>query len=575
VPIAAFSAVDAQTHALYDCLYEPAVTYENRSSETRYSFEVSSGSKFTGGSVMHPRTLVVICALAVSATVQGQTLRMTSAEYEDRIRGVWYGQIAGTLMGFQFEHKASAVATVDKIPDRFKGIPVDDDWYYEMVAVRAFEKYGINMTPAQLGEQWKLNSAGSWGSSEQARLLLARGIKAPDSGHPRYNRLWFSIGPQFSADVYGMITPGMVNVAAKIAREYGHVNGYAEGSDGAVFMAGMVSLAFTEKNPRDIVRKAAQLIHPSSPYRQCLNLVISMAEKGASAEDIANAVEDRWHIEYPATNNAVPNGGLTALAVWFGEGDWLQTVNHAFRAADYTDADCNAANAGAVIGAMKGTKGLPSWLIDRLGDRIQGEQMGGVKLTPPVDESLTELAKRTAAIGHKFLTANGAKVGPGGISVPVQKPEPLPAELFQLGDLMQYWNKDWKLLRAGVGGAGGGMRGLRGNTYLDGDVLATYPRDEVRGVVLTRKATLSTAPRLKVEAGADGGRAWALDVHVDNQRVLSRTIQAKGRDRAWETIDVDLQSFAGKPVTVRLIQRVLLGPEYAAGNAYWRKLTLE
>jgi hypothetical protein len=516
-----------------------------------------------------------ICALACSVMAQGQTLKMSAAEYEDRVRATWYGQIAGTLMGFQFEHRAAAVAAVDKIPDRFKVIPVDDDWYYEMVAVRAFEKFGINMTPEQLGEQWRLNSAGSWGSSEQARLLLAKGIKAPDTGHPRYNRLWFSIGPQFSADVYGMITPGMPNVAAKIARLYGHVNGYAEGSDGAVFMAGMVSLAFTEGNPRDIVRKAAQLIHPSSPYRQCLNLVISMAEKGATAEEVANAVEDRWHIEYPATNNAVPNGGLTAIAVWFGEGDWLQTVNHAFRAADFTDADCNAANAGAVVGALKGTKGLPPWLIDRLGDRIAGAQMGGVKLTPPVDESLAELAKRTTAIGYKFLTANGGQAGPNGISVAIQKPEPLPAELFQLGDLMQYWNPDWKLLRAGVGGAGGGMRGLRGNTYLDGDVLATYPRDEVRGLILTRKATLSAAPKLSVEVGADGGRAWALDVHVENDRVLTRTIQAKGTERAWETVAVDLKAHAGKPVTLRLIQRVLLGPEYASGNAYWRNLKLE
>jgi hypothetical protein len=291
-------------------------------------------------------SVVAICGLALTAVLQAQTLKMSAAEYEDRIRAAWYGQIAGTLMGFQFEHQAAAVAPVDKIPDRFKGIPIDDDWYYEVVAVRAFEKFGIHMTAEQLGEQWKLNSAGSWGSSEQARLLLARGIKAPNTGHPRYNRLWFSIGPQFSADVYGMITPGMPNTAAKIAREYGHVNGYAEGADGAVFMAGMVSLAFTEKDTRQIVRKAAQLIHPKSPYRQCLDLVIAMAEKGAKAEDIANAVEDRWHIEYPATNNAVPNGGLTAMAVWFGEGDWLQTVNHAFRAADFTDADCNARKRG-------------------------------------------------------------------------------------------------------------------------------------------------------------------------------------------------------------------------------------
>ena len=45
-------------------------------------------------------------------------------------------------MGFAFEHRAAAAAVVDTIPDRFKGIPVDDDWYCEMVAVRAFERSG-------------------------------------------------------------------------------------------------------------------------------------------------------------------------------------------------------------------------------------------------------------------------------------------------------------------------------------------------------------------------------------------------------------------------------------------------
>jgi len=522
---------------------------------------------------MLPFGLLLLAILA--GQLAAQTLTMSRAAYEDRIRAAWYGQIAGTLMGFQFEHKAAAAAPVHSIPERFTGIPVDDDWYYEMVAVRAFEKYGIQMTAGQLGEQWKLNSAGSWGSSEQARLLLARGLKAPDTGHPRYNRLWFSIGPQFSADVYGLVAPGMPNLAARLAREYGHVNGYAEGVDGAVFAAGMVSLAFTETDTRQIVRKAAKLIHPRSPYRQCLDQVISMAERGAAAEEVAGAVEDRWHIEYPATNNAVANGGLVALSVWFGEGDFLQTVNHAFRAADFVDADCNAANAGAVVGAMKGMKGIPAALVARLGDRIRGDQMGGVRLTPPVDESLAELAGRTAAIGARFIAAHGGLASRDSAAIAVQQPETQPAELFQLGELMRYWNPAWKLLRAGVGGAGGGMRGLRGNTYLDGDVLATYPRDEVRGVVLTRQTTPGPAARLTVEVAADAGRAWALDVHVDNAQLASRIIQSKGKEREWQTVEADLSPMAGKAVTLRLIQRVLLGPEYASGNAYWRNLRIQ
>src|SRR5437879_10449845 len=127
-------------------------------------------------------------------------------------------------------------------------------------------------------------------------------------------------------------------------------------------MAGMVSLGFVETDPRVILRKAAKLIHPSSPYRQCLELVIGMAEKGRSADEVAQAVEDRWHIEYPATNNAVANGGIVATAVWFGGGDFLKTVNIAYRAADFTDADCNAANAAAVVAAMHGMKCLPKEL---------------------------------------------------------------------------------------------------------------------------------------------------------------------------------------------------------------------
>src|SRR5262249_244773 len=264
----------------------------------------------------------------------------------------------------------------------------------------------------------------------------------------------------------GALAPGLPNLAGRLAREFGHVNGYAEGTDGAVFMAGMVSLAFVEKDTKVIVSKAAKLIHHDSPYRKCLDLVIALASAGKSFEEIVNAVEDRWHLEYPATNNAVPNGGLVAASVWFGEGDFLKTVNLAARAADFTDADCNAANAAAVVGAMHGMKALPPHLVERLGDRIKGEKMGSVALTPPFDEKIADLAKRTAAIGEKFLLANGATLSGEKFSVPVQAPVTQPAELFKLADLTQYWNPDWTLERAGFGGAGGGMGGIRGITYL-------------------------------------------------------------------------------------------------------------
>src|SRR5204862_7152994 len=106
-------------------------------------------------------------------------------------------------------------------------------------------------------------------------------------------------------------------------------------------------------------------------------------------------------------------------------------------------------------------------------------------------------------------------VSPGALIISIQQPVTQPAENFKLADLTKYWNPDWTLERAGFGGAGGGMGGIRGITYLDGEVLATYPRDEVRGVVLRRTLHLGDRPMLSFQAGVAADRAWELNVYVN------------------------------------------------------------
>jgi len=164
-------------------------------------------------------------------------------------------------------------------------------------------------------------------------------------------------------------------------------------------------------------------------------------------------------------------------------------------------------------------------------------------------------------------------VGRNGIDIPVQTPISQPAELFVLADLMQYWNSEWTLQRAGFGGAGGGMPGIRGITYLDGDVLATYPRDEVRGTVLRRGLRLGPDPFLKFQVAADAGRAWQLQVYVNDEKVLDKLIEGVSEGRNWQEIDLDLSKYKTQEVVVRLYQRVLISHR-ESGNAYWRHLTI-
>ncbi len=510
----------------------------------------------------------------------GAQISLTRADYVDRVQAIWTGQMIAVIVGMPFEHKTASVIPLENLPMTWEGkpvtvAPVDDDWYYEMCAVRAFEKYGIGLTVGQLGQQWLENRCGSWGGSEQARFNLEKGIKAPDTGHPRYNKLWFTLGPQFSSDLYGALAPGLPNVAGRMAREFGHINGYAEGTDGAVFTAAMISIGFTTKDPRVVVRSAVKILDPSSPYRQCIELVITLADAGKSFKEVVDAVEDRWHIEYPATNNAVANGGIVAAELWFGHGDFWETLNLSARAADYSDADCNAANAASVIGAMHGMKALPANLVAQFHDRIVGVGMGSVQeFTPPVDESISELAQRTAVIGEKILLSEHTVVAGDALRIPAQTIITQPAERFVLADLTRYWNPDWTLERAGFGGAGGGMRGIRGITCLEGDILATYPRDEVRSCLLRRTTKLSDTPRLTFEAGTEPGRAWELDVYADNTLLFKDVISSTSSDRVWRTIDVDLKEFAGRDTTLRLYQRVLVR-NLTAGNALWKNVQLK
>jgi hypothetical protein len=436
-----------------------------------------------------------------------------------------------------------------------------------------------------LGAQWLENNAGSWGSSEQALLLLKRGVKPPDTGSPRYNKLWWTIGPQFSSDVYGTLAPGMPNVSAEMARRLTHINGYAEGTDGAVFVSGMISLGFLETDTKVIVRKAAQLISPLSPYRQCLDMVISIAEAGQSPEEIFRVVNERWGVEYPATNNAVVNGGIVATSVWFGKGDFLTTENLAFTAADFADTDCNAANAASVVAAMHGMSALPAEEVAALNDRIYGPTMGPLNLTPPVDESIAALAERTAAIGEKILLEHGARLDGDNLVIPTQQPITQQPELFKLSGFTKWWNPDWTLEHAGFGGAGGGIEGplgdtyFRGDTYLDGEVLSIWPRDEVRGALLRRSVKLSDSPSLTFDAGAGAGRTWHLVVFVNNDKVHDQLIegdaltQGNASDCHWEHIHLDLTAYKKQSVVIRLYDLVLV-PNHYAGNSFWSHLEL-
>src|SRR5260370_8172152 len=115
---------------------------------------------------------LLFAALLAVTVYPAADRRISVAEYRDKVYGAWAGQIVGASYGFAFEGKARNAIELDHYIDHYEAALVDDDYYYEMVALYGFERLGLNMTVEQLGEMWREDRADTWGSSGQPRTAL-------------------------------------------------------------------------------------------------------------------------------------------------------------------------------------------------------------------------------------------------------------------------------------------------------------------------------------------------------------------------------------------------------------------
>jgi len=90
---------------------------------------------------------------------------------------------------------------------------------------------------------------------------------------------------------------------------------------------------------------------------------------------------------------------------------------------------------------------------------------------------------------------------------------------------------------------------------------------------LRRTAKLGKEPALKFKASVDPGRAWQLQIYVNDDKVLDKLIDGRSETQEWRDIEVNLTEYANQEIVLRLYQRVLI-PHHEAGNAYWRGLAV-
>ena len=361
---------------------------------------------------------------------------LTSAEYYNKVYGSWLGRVAGDFIGEPVEF-----LPYDIIQDNYGDIEyyikpinldyVNDDEMYEICALIALEKHGINATARNIAQEWIDRIDRFYFTAEEIALKnLKQGIWPPESG--QNNNIYYdAIGAQMRADIWGQISPGCPNIAKIYAQIDGSISHAGIGIEGEIFVAVLLANAFFEPDIHKNIENSLKFIPSAneSLYTQMVLTALKLYEQ--TPNDFRHAHDqllEYWNDvlenELKSTGmsgtkseslllrkrkiyltnprysgvHVLPNIGIIILSMLYGAKDKDPLGKSICIAAMMgLDTDCNCGNIGAILGAQLGVDAIPSKWKDPLQDTFSTYVKGYEKW------KISELARKIAAIGKEVV----------------------------------------------------------------------------------------------------------------------------------------------------------------------------
>jgi len=382
--------------------------------------------------------------------------RLSRAAFEDKVRGGWAGKMIGVSYGAPTEFKANARiydAPLKWSPERVTNAIGQDDLYVGMTMAETMDRLGLEATTEAYGEAFKASQYGLWHANAGARRLLNQGIKAPLSGHPRYNIHANDIDFQIECDFIGLMCPGLPQASNTYSDRVGRVMGYGDGLYGGMFLNGMYAAAYFETDVRRVVQQGLACLPAASGYARLIQDVLDWSAKHPDDwKKTWQLVEDKWDRDDPCPDGALRpfnidariNGAYIAIGLLYGGRDIGKVMEISTRCGQ--DSDCNPSSAAGVLGVMIGYNAIPDeWKsgLPAIADRkFQFTQ-----------SSLNDICRSTMARALRVIQLAGGRVEGEEIVIPLQAPKPAPLEQWDMGipekrvgakDAAWTWQGEWK-----------------------------------------------------------------------------------------------------------------------------------
>lgn len=270
----------------------------------------------------------------------------------------------------------------------------DDDLDYTILNLKLIEENGFEFTSEDVAEEWLSNLPYQmvYTAERQAYSNLVRGLKSPATAVYRNPfREW--IGVQIRADLFGYIAPANPELAASLAHKDASLSHTKNGIYGEMFIAAAISAALVSDNLEKIIDAGLSRVPKNSRLTEVVRNVLSWSKELNNWQEVWEKTNKRYG-KYHFVHT-LPNLAFVLIGLIWGKLDFKKTISIAVMCG--YDTDCNGATAGSILGALKGTKGIPEEMSRPLNDRIKSAVFAYS------DVKISDLAKRTFELAKKKM----------------------------------------------------------------------------------------------------------------------------------------------------------------------------
>ncbi len=331
-------------------------------------------------------------------------------DFESKVKGAWYGRIAGCLLGKPIEgirtnelipflketgnyplHRYIVKADIteeiiNKYSFRFdnkdytyadciSAAPSDDDTNYTVLGQVIINDFGRAFNPEDVAATWLTRQPQTaYCTAERvAYNNFVKGYLPPVSAIYK-NPYREYIGAQIRADYFGYINPADPKTAADMAWRDASISHVKNGIYGEMFVAAMLAGAAAEDNFEKIIKIGLSQIPTTSRLYESISRVVSWYKSGIKSEKVFENIHAEWDEKVIfAWCHTISNAMIVTASLLYAK-DFSNAICMAVQTG--FDTDCNGATVGSIYGMAKGFDAIPYEWITPINGKLRTDIAG-------------------------------------------------------------------------------------------------------------------------------------------------------------------------------------------------------